>query len=287
MGEQSKRTRAPVPRLVPVVLPHLVQKTRPPRPPRQADATTRARIRGSILHDHQRQRLIIRAPDASPLVYCLDRGVDSYPPGGFLGFFKDASNVNSSQQIKEKDDSNGVECARTEKGLLWTKDEDLRLVGAWLNNSNDPIQSNYKKNEQYWKDVAAVYNMKQVKDRFGRIKKKVAWFCASWKEANALYASGESDTDLKKRAMQTYEADHKEDGPFMFEHFGKDVEPDKRKFSVDDEVGQHFTLDDDKEQRPPGGKTTKDQRKRKTKDEGCIIDLEDELSSQLLNFNAI
>ncbi|XP_044965024.1 glutathione S-transferase T3-like [Hordeum vulgare subsp. vulgare] len=109
-------------------------------------------------------------------------GVDSHPPGGFLGFFKDASNVNSSQQIKEKDDSNGVECARTEKRLLWTKDEDLRLVGAWLNNSNDPIQSNYKKNDQYWKEVAAVYNsttpknrerlVKQVKGRFARIKKR-------------------------------------------------------------------------------------------------------------------
>lgn len=60
--------------------------------------------------------------------------------------------------------------------------------------------------------------VKQVKDRFGRIKKRVAWFCGSYKEASALYASGESDADLKKRAMQTYEADHPEDGPFMFEH---------------------------------------------------------------------
>jgi hypothetical protein len=27
-----------------------------------------------------------------------------------------------------------------------------------LNNSNDPIHANYKKNGQYWKGVAAVYN---------------------------------------------------------------------------------------------------------------------------------
>ncbi|KAE8786042.1 glutathione S-transferase T3 [Hordeum vulgare] len=165
----------------------------------------------------------------------IRRGVDSHPSSGFLGFFKDApclsqamSNDNSSQQFKEKDASNGGECTRTEKRLLWTKDEDLRLVGAWLNNSNDPIQSNYKKNDQYWKEVDVVYNsttpknrerlVKQVKDRFGTIKKRIAWFCGSYKEANALYASGESDTDLKKRAMQTYEADHKEDSPLMFEH---------------------------------------------------------------------
>ncbi|XP_051181037.1 uncharacterized protein [Lolium perenne] len=238
-------------------------------------------------------------------------GLNSNPPGGFLGYFTNTSshtqgmgNGTSSQPINVGNDTNGGDCARTEKRLTWTKEEDLRLVSAWLNNSNDPIQSNYKKNEQYWKEVAAVYNsttpknrarlVKQVKDRFGRIKKKVAWFCASWKEANALYASGESDVDLKKRAMQTYEEDHKEDGPFMFEHCWEflkkqpkwdaylerleDLEPEKRKFSVDDEVGQHFTLDDARDERPPGGKQAKEQRKRKRKDESCIIDLEDELS---------
>ncbi|XP_047049272.1 glutathione S-transferase T3-like [Lolium rigidum] len=162
-------------------------------------------------------------------------GLDSHPPGDFLGFYTNTSsnkqaveNGTSSQPIKVGDDTNTNDCARTEKRLLWTKEEDLRLVSAWLNNSNEPIQSNYRKNKQYWKQVAAVYNsttpknrarlVKHVKDRFAKIKKKVAWFCASWKEANALYASDESDVDLKKRAMQTYEADHKEDGPFMFEH---------------------------------------------------------------------
>jgi hypothetical protein len=58
----------------------------------------------------------------------------------------------------------------------------------------------------------------------------------------------------------------------------EDLEPEKRKFSVDDEVGQHFTLDDARDERPPGGKQAKEQRKRKRKDESCIIDLEDELS---------
>jgi hypothetical protein len=81
-----------------------------------------------------------------------------------------------------------------------------------LNNSNDPIHSNYKKNEQYWKEVTAAYNsailknrarlLKQVKDRFGRIKKRVAWFCGNWKEANALRASGESDADLMDKAQK-------------------------------------------------------------------------------------
>jgi hypothetical protein len=98
------------------------------------------------------------------------------------------------------------------------------------NNSDDPIGSNYKKNEQYWKSVATVYNSntpnnwarlaKQIKDHFGRIKKRVAWFCAAWKEANALWASGESDVDLMNRAMQTYEEDNKTDGPLYLSIVG-------------------------------------------------------------------
>lgn len=38
---------------------------------------------------------------------------------------------------------------RTEKRLAWTKDEDERLMSAWLENSNDPINGNNKKSEQY------------------------------------------------------------------------------------------------------------------------------------------
>jgi hypothetical protein len=46
-----------------------------------------------------------------------------------------------------------------------------------VNNSNDPIQANFKKNDQYWKCVADVFNSttpkdrvrtaKQIKDHFG------------------------------------------------------------------------------------------------------------------------
>lgn len=101
-------------------------------------------------------------------------------------------------------------------------------MSAWLNNSNDPVQANYNKNDQYWKGVTDVFNstnpqnrkrlVKQVKDHFGRIKKRVAWLCGGWKEASALWASSESDVDLMERALTSYEVDHKIDGPFMFKH---------------------------------------------------------------------
>ncbi|OQU92260.1 hypothetical protein SORBI_3001G318432 [Sorghum bicolor] len=198
-------------------------------------------------------------------------GLDSHPPGGFLNILKStpqaASNGSSSQAIHIDVDNN----TRTEKRLTWTKKEDLRLVAAWVNNSNDPVQANYKKNDQYWKGVADVFNSttpkdrvrtaKQIKDHFGRIKKRVACFCGNWKEANAMWASGESDEDVMNRALESYAEDHKKDGPFMFRHCWEvlskepkwdaylerleDLEPGKRKF-------QH-----------------------------CIIDLEDELNNFL------
>lgn len=56
--------------------------------------------------------------------------------------------------------------------------------------------------------------LKEVKDQFGRIKKRVARFCDSWKEANALWPSGESDVDLMDRALKLYEDEHKKDDPF-------------------------------------------------------------------------
>jgi len=69
-------------------------------------------------------------------------------------------------------------------------------VSAWLMNSNDPIQANYKKNDQYWNGVAEGFNRtvpknrvrsaKQVKDHWWRIKLRVGWFCGNWKEADSM-----------------------------------------------------------------------------------------------------
>ncbi|KAE8809905.1 hypothetical protein D1007_13503 [Hordeum vulgare] len=97
-----------------------------------------------------------------------------------------------------------------------------------------------------------------------------------------------------ERAMKTYEADHTEDGPFMLKHCWdvlkkqpkwdaylerlEDLEPEKRKFNVDEDVGKQFTLDDVEDERPMGGKKAKAEPKRKRKEDAFIIDLEDELN---------
>ena len=61
----------------------------------------------------------------------------------------------------------------------------------------------------------------------------------------------------------------------------KDLEPEKRKFSVDEEVEQQFSLDDVRDERPMGGRKAKELRKKKKKDQPSIIDIEDELHSFL------
>ncbi|BAF05014.2 Os01g0385600 [Oryza sativa Japonica Group] len=157
-------------------------------------------------------------------------GLESRPLGGLVDFIKNTTDpmhhVTEGCQLQpiNVENGNNGNSTRTEKRLGWSTEEDLRLVSAWLNNSNDPIESNFKKNDKYWADVAAAYNsttpssrfrqVKQVKDRFSKIKKKVGNFCCSWKEANSLYASGECNVDLMAKAQKIYENDFK-DGPFL------------------------------------------------------------------------
>lgn len=79
------------------------------------------------------------------------------------------------------------------KRMSWTTKEDERLMGAWLNNSNDAISGNYKKNDQYWDAVTAEYNsntldnnrkrqMKQCMSRWHRVNKIVNDFHAVYTE---------------------------------------------------------------------------------------------------------
>jgi hypothetical protein len=63
--------------------------------------------------------------------------LDSHPPGGFLSILKTTpsrtqavGNGTLSQPISVGDDTSGGDCERTEKRLLWTKEEDLRLVSV-------------------------------------------------------------------------------------------------------------------------------------------------------------
>jgi hypothetical protein len=72
------------------------------------------------------------------VIYVLSRGVDLHPPSGFVNLLnknasnptQDVNNGSSSQPINICDDTDYS--SRTEKRLVWTKEEDLILVSNFL-----------------------------------------------------------------------------------------------------------------------------------------------------------
>ncbi|KAL6638489.1 hypothetical protein ACP70R_023984 [Stipagrostis hirtigluma subsp. patula] len=159
------------------------------------------------------------------------------------------SNGSSSQSINVGDGTNARDCVRTKKRLSWTEEEDLILVSAWLSHSNDPNKLNYKKNEQFWEAVTAVYNNKVRKERSRKVKQVKDHF------------------EKIKKALKTYEEEHKNDGPFVFEHCWEVLCKEPK---WDDYLKR---LRDEPQ---IGGKQAKKQKKRERKEQASVIDLEDE-----------
>ncbi|RLM73120.1 uncharacterized protein C2845_PM15G04770 [Panicum miliaceum] len=199
---------------------------------------------------------------------------------------------------KDKTDINidDGDVVRTEKRLLWMPDEDVRLVSAWLFHSNDPINGNGKKNDQYWGDVHADYNnttppnrkrkVKHLRDRWQKIKRWVGFFCGSWKKATSIYVSGQSDDQLREKTLQFYLDDYKE-GPFIVMHCWKIMKDEPRWLAILDEhensnkrklddggVGDNMKRPEDtsEKERPIGTKEAKKQRMGKGKTRRRTLD---------------
>ncbi|XP_040379896.1 glutathione S-transferase T3-like [Oryza brachyantha] len=171
-------------------------------------------------------------------------------------------------------------------GAMDVPPEAQAVVSAWLYHSNDPINGNCKRNESYWADVIELYNsttpinrkreVKHLKDRWQRIKRTVAYFCASWAKATSIYPSGYSEDQLKDIALKFYSDDYPKEGPFTLLHCWKILrdepkwhsilkEPDKsNKRSLDD--GDTVRLEDiGEKERPMGMNEAKKQRNSKGK----------------------
>ncbi|KAF0929092.1 hypothetical protein E2562_015202 [Oryza meyeriana var. granulata] len=86
-------------------------------------------------------------------------------------------NPTAVEEISTPD--SGDDLPRTEKRIIWTQEEDVRLMSSWLYNSTDPSIGADRKNEQYWNDVVETYNetipshrrrnAKQAKDRWHKM----------------------------------------------------------------------------------------------------------------------
>ena len=88
----------------------------------------------------------------------------------------------------------------------WSKQQNLRLVGAWLKHSVDPIHGNNKKSDHYWKQVADEFNKHsckaergtrvQCKNHWNRTSTMVAKFNAAVISMRRVYVSGQSEKQL-------------------------------------------------------------------------------------------
>ncbi|KAM0845325.1 hypothetical protein ACQ4PT_056456 [Festuca glaucescens] len=107
---------------------------------------------------------------------------------------------------------------RTAQRLSYTPEEHVRLAGAWLECSIDPINGNGKKGEKFWDDIAALYNsttpsnrkrdQNHLKQEWQRTKKRLGAFHGEWTAVNGVYHSGFTTVDLEKMALEKYEANY-------------------------------------------------------------------------------
>ncbi|WZZ24018.1 glutathione S-transferase T3-like [Brassica napus] len=110
----------------------------------------------------------------------------------------------------------------------WDPADDEVLISAWLNTSKDSIVANEQKSGTFWDRVAHLYSSSphgledgerepgQCKKRWHRINDDVNKFCAAYSASERQLRSGESDTDLLKKAHEIFFADQAK--KFTFEH---------------------------------------------------------------------
>ncbi|TVT97758.1 hypothetical protein EJB05_56979, partial [Eragrostis curvula] len=139
--------------------------------------------------------------------------------------------------------------------------------------------------------------MKQLKERFQKIKRWVGMFCGSWKKACSIYTSGQSDDMLKEKALSFYLADFQE-GPFTVMHCWRMLrnEPKWHVILEDMDNSNKRRLDSKgelkdgeseypKEKRPMGTKRTK--KLRNAKGKGDAKSDETELDDDMKKFMEI
>lgn len=155
-----------------------------------------------------------------------------------------------------------VEAIEEEKQrLYYTKDEDVRLVSAWLNNSVNPIEGNAKKREYYWKEVADAYNsttesdrkrdIKNLKNHWYKTTPKVTSFNGCYNQISDTYASGCCDKQLLQQALDLYHSRHGHQ--FMYVHWWEAVR-DSQKWKI------HVYTEGDGTKRSPAAPTEKTPR---------------------------
>ncbi|CAD6256913.1 unnamed protein product [Miscanthus lutarioriparius] len=172
---------------------------------------------------------------------------DPRPSGGFMSYFGNQphnfhlvgapihnsplnrplstnNDASSQPEVEILLDNDNV---RTEKRILWTEEEDIRLMSAWIEHSIDSTCGADKGGNQYWGEVVESYNkntpplrkrnLKQCKDRWHKINRWTDLFECACVKARRVFTSGYSDQMWIDAAHMFYVEDNKDAklGPFV------------------------------------------------------------------------
>ncbi|CAO2179440.1 unnamed protein product [Urochloa humidicola] len=122
--------------------------------------------------------------------------------------------------------------------MFWSQEDNLRLISAWLNNSNDPIDGNSKKGPHFWKDVADEYNQYaprgkkrtsiQCKNHWNTTSAFVSKFHGCWVDISNTYQSGRSEQQLMEMVHEEYKKVKKTEKSFPFEYWWRVVKDEPK-----------------------------------------------------------
>ncbi|XP_022551917.1 glutathione S-transferase T2-like [Brassica napus] len=110
----------------------------------------------------------------------------------------------------------------------WSPIEDVVLISAWLNTSNDPFVGNEQKASAFWKRIGAYYSSSppisslpkressNYKQRWQKISDSVSKFVGCYNQAVSQRTSGQSEDDVVQVAYQFYFNDY--NTKFVLEH---------------------------------------------------------------------
>ncbi|XP_010424098.1 PREDICTED: glutathione S-transferase T3-like [Camelina sativa] len=100
---------------------------------------------------------------------------------------------------------------------IWSAQDDLVLISAWLNTSKDAIVGNDQPYGSFWKRIGEYYATSDhvlgggeprlpdhCRQRWQKISREVSKFCGAYAEAKGEKSSGMNDVDILQNAHQLY-----------------------------------------------------------------------------------
>ncbi|KAJ9537242.1 hypothetical protein OSB04_029975 [Centaurea solstitialis] len=97
----------------------------------------------------------------------------------------------------------------------WTPEEEVTLVQAWINESENPVSGNAQRSIQFWKNIERSFYAQlgvnpyrthhQLTTKWKAMNKKILAFNGIYNQIMNNMASGESDVNLLKQARSPYQ----------------------------------------------------------------------------------